>query len=451
MLKGHSTYCILASLIAGGFALTAGTAHAAQERMCAKQYSMEEQLILEWAALGGDPHAQLALAQCAAPNGQKKFTDAEKNYAVKWLVLATCDAEETEANLERNVRTRQLKEDGDLSFRRFGGKIDREKFSTRDKMFQAYRERRREEVSARYSDFTSSMTPAEIRSAKDAMIDEFSRMGPLGLLRLSELSACSAFDAEPAFTAASWSAAAQAWSGSDHAAVYGKSDKRKWSVSKESKTQLDKLTADQTKTVAFEKNRLLRTSDSSIDALENQAALADLQNLQFSFAHAEEEGGAPRTVTTAVQYALESLGYISFVNGPDNDYGPSTIEAVKKMQTEKGLPVTRWLTHGQARDTICQAAVTQGDPVSLFNISLMYANGWGYKQDLNRAKRAIEMAETRMTAELANADELAEWKLDNYPDYDTQIKIEKAAINAAWADMPEHEKPTPTAQLELCR
>ena len=44
-------------------------ASAGEEIKCAAQYTLEEQLILEWAALGGDPHAQYAVAQCAFPDG----------------------------------------------------------------------------------------------------------------------------------------------------------------------------------------------------------------------------------------------------------------------------------------------------------------------------------------------------------------------------------------------
>lgn len=69
--------------------LMAGPAFAGKEKPCASQYALEDHVLLEWAALGGDPHAQMAIAQCAFPSGAKteKMTPAEIRYAVRWTTL----------------------------------------------------------------------------------------------------------------------------------------------------------------------------------------------------------------------------------------------------------------------------------------------------------------------------------------------------------------------------
>ncbi|MEL7487196.1 MAG: hypothetical protein AAGJ87_08275, partial [Pseudomonadota bacterium] len=120
---------LIVAIVAAAAALSA-SAHAGVEKKCAAQYSFEEQLLLEWAALGGDPHAQFALAQCAFPENVSLNAE-ETYYAVKWVTLASCDAAKDDAAMERNARTRRLKENGDISFRRFGGEDKKEKCAAR--------------------------------------------------------------------------------------------------------------------------------------------------------------------------------------------------------------------------------------------------------------------------------------------------------------------------------
>lgn len=431
---------IIATTIVISTAITGGIAHAGEEKKCAKQYSFEEHLILEWAALGGDPHAQFAITQCAFPQGTKKLTQAEKTYALQWLTLASCEVLDSEETMARNIRTRRLKASSDLSFRRFGGKRKDEKMSTRDKMFREYRLRKTNELKDRNKAIASLVSAEDRRIANDALIERFARMGDLGLLKLSELSSCEHFNASSELKAASWSAADDAWETSPLSEIFGKSDRKGWAISKESQKHLASLSATQQNTATLEKKRLLKTSATEINALEERAALADIQNLATVHAHVGELGAPVQSVTLAVQYALEALNMIEFVNGPDNDYGPSTIDAVKKLQAAYGAPQTRWLSHEQVRDTICKAAVESTDPISLYNIALMHANGWGFKKDLNKAQAAITQAENAMTVQLSNLDGLEEWKQDHYPRYVSQIEISKSAIGSAWQTLPANEK-----------
>ena len=429
---------ILGALIS--CAITVNAASAGEEKKCAKQYSFEEHLLLEWAALGGDPHAQFAITQCAFPEGTKKLSDEEKVYAWKWLTLASCEALDTKEAHKRNVRTRRLKQQGAISFRRFGGETEDEKMSTRDKMFRDYRARRVTELKTRYEAMKSVVDETLQLQAQDALVEQFSGMGALGLLRLGQLADCPYVETTSAFTAASWAAAKDKWDASALAAVTGKSENRGWSIAKESKARHAALNTLERRTADYEKERLLTVSAEEISHLEERAALADLQNLSTAFIHASEGDAPVRTVTLAVQYALEALNMIEFVNGPDNDYGPTTIEAVQKLQASWGQEETRWLNHEQIRNTVCKAASEAEDPVSMFHVALMHANGWGFKQDYNKARTAIAQAEKTIKMRLDEAEELPLWKQVHYPQYVAEIEAEKLLINAAWEALPEREK-----------
>ena len=426
-----------------------GSAQAGEEKKCAKQYSFEEHLILEWAALGGDPHAQFAITQCAFPQGTKKLSDSEKTYALQWLTLASCDALENDENKDRNIRTRRLKASSNLSFRRFGGEMDGEKLSTRDKMFRQYRHRKAQELRDRNKAIAKLVSDDDRRIANEALVDRFSRMGDLGLIKLAQLSACEYFDAPEELKAASWAAADEVWEGSLLSDVYGKSENKGWAIAKESKKHLASLDHAQQRAAEVEKARLLKTRLTEINELEERAALADLEKLAAVHAHVGELGAPVQSVTLAVQYALEALDMIEFVNGPDNDYGPSTIDAVARLQAAYGAPQTRWLSHEQIRDTICKAAVETTDPISLYNVALMHANGWGFKKDLGKAQAAIDKAEKAMKVRLDSIDGLEEWKQEHYPRYVSQIEISKSAIGAAYEALPAREK-TSGDDANLC-
>lgn len=440
-------------VLSGAFFLAAfvcASAQAGEEKKCAKQYSLEEHLILEWAALGGDPHAQFAITQCAFPKGTKKLSDEEKIYAWKWLTLASCETLETKAALERNVRTRRLKEKGDLSFRRFGGHADGEKLSTREKMFWEYRTRRVSELKTRYETLNGTIDAPLRAKAQDALVEEFSNMGALGLLRLSQLADCPHVSFSRAQKAAAWSAAEEKWDASALAVIAGKSENRGWSLAKESKARHGALNTLEKRTAEFEKDRLIAADAQRVAHLEDRAALADLQNLSTAFVHASEGDTPTKTVTLAVQYALEALDMIEFVNGPDNDYGPTTIEAAQRLQASWGQEETRWLNHEQIRNTVCKAATEAADPISMYHVALMHANGWGFKRDYSKARSAISQAEKAIKVRLDAIDELPEWKQVHYPQYVAEIEAEKILIDAAWEALPEREKSQPEAR-DVCR
>jgi TPR repeat protein len=171
--------------------------------------------------------------------------------------------------------------------------------------------------------------------------------------------------------------------------------------------------------------------------MEEKAALGRLQ--EFAAQHTGEAPSlfAGRSVLAA-QYALEALGFMKFVNGPDNDYGPSTIEAVGKAQAHYGRDETRWLSHAELRELLCDAATLKSDPISYFHLGVMFAEGQGFPQDLDRAAYAIGRADELLIAQLANADGLPDWKRRHYPTFRPQIERARellAAVRAADGDV----------------
>lgn len=413
--------------------LAAGSARAGEEIKCAEQYSLEERLILEWAALGGDPHAQYSIAQCSYPDNHGGLSQPEKVYALKWAILATCDASDADYVLRRDELTRKLRRSGDLSFRRFGGvSEDEERWSKREKRFREYRNMKEAKLEQRYRTLQAEATEADRAEARDALADQFSRLGPLGLLRLSELASCKNFGASKSFAAATIAAAEAAWAKPDYVGVFGP-DK---ALAGESAAAFASLSPKEKRAAEIEKQRLLKTEPSSLARLENLAALGRLEELATVHADVDETSFARRSVTTAAQYALEAMGFVTFVNGPDNDYGPSTIEAARKAQAYYGHEQSRWLSHDEVRKVICDAATKKDDPISYFHIGVMYSEGWGFPQDLERARYAINRADEIMKARLANAGDLPAWKQTHYPQFKLQIENAETAIESARAAVP---------------
>lgn len=437
--------CAASAWLGGLLAATAG-----EELKCAAQYTLEEQLILEWAALGGDPHAQYAVAQCAFPDNAGALSDVERLYALKWLIVATCDASESEALVERDRMTRRLKDSAKLSFRRFGGLTEEEKLNRREKRFVEFRDHRYDKLNERYEALQARVSEADRAQARAALADQFARLGAIGLIRLGELAACPNFGASKTFSAAVWSAAAEAWNESGAGAVYGHSAARDWSIAAESEKRMKALSARERRVAEAEKASLLKTQPASIARLEQQAALGRLDGLGAA-AHAQEQGAPRRSLTTAVQYALEALGFLDFVNGPDNDYGPSTIEAARKAQAHYGGEPTRWLSHEESRRLICDAATKKDDPVSYYHVALMYAQGWGYPQDLPRARFAVDRARGILEARLAGADELPAWKQAAYPKFRGEIDAAQASVEAALAAIPAGLASAAVSEATLCR
>ncbi len=477
---------LLASLFVTTFTFAFFPAQASDEKKCADQYSLEEQQILEWAAIGGDPHAQFSMAQCSFPLGTKKLTRAEKFYAVQWIALARCEALDTDTAHRHNARTRTLKEDGKLSFRRFTGGEDESGWTKREKMFQHYRRQRIVELENRGEQLNNLLSEDERRIAQNEMVDRFSRMGPMGLTRLASLSDCEHFSANESLSAAAWQVAAETWSDANTSELYGKSDVKGWSFKKESKKRTKKLDQIAENKVAIERGRLLRTSQANLAALEDQAALSAIENLSIElpathFAHVAAQEVNPvitesqaasaipasfslssnatelvtnavnetPTVALAAQYALEALGLMKFINGPDNDYGPATLEAVEKFQSKNGYERTRWLSHQQIRDAICQAASQKDDPVSLMHLSFMHAEGLGYVQDYNKALKAAEAAQASMEETLEKQHKLPAWKQRHYPVFAQKIAAQSQVAAIAWADQPDWRKQDPS-NVELC-
>ncbi len=427
---------------------------AGEDKSCAKQFSLEEHLILEWAALGGDPHAQFALAQCAFPDGADALDEDEKIYALKWMTLARCELYDDKDIRRRHERTQRLKAEGDLSFRRFPvGGVDMDDLSTRDKMFLQYRSRKNAELVERHERLMGVVDETDKAAARSALVDQFSGMGEIGLIRLGRLAECPYFEASPEFAAASWSAASQVWQASAMSKIAGDSEKRGWSPSREARKALKSLDPISRQRADFETDRLLKKQPSTIAALERRAAVADLEKLSSAAIHAYAEAAPSNTVILAVQYALEALDLIEFVTGPDNDYGPATTKAINKLQASWGAEETRWLSPTQIRDVICEAAVETSDPISLYHVALMHANGWGFPRDVNKARAAISRAENAMKIRLDAIDELPDWKQARYPRYVAEIEAEKLLIDAAWDALPASVRAEPAsdgAPSELC-
>lgn len=413
------------------------SANAAQEQKCSDQYSLEEHLYLEWAALGGDPHAQFALSKCAAPRTKASLSDEEKIYALKWLTLAACDADGLPGVDDRDRMTRRLKYEGDISFRRFGGITENETWTPREKKFIEYRAAEIDDLKDRRKDLLKKTSVDQQAAARKELSDEFARMGPRGLQRLTALSECEYFGEDKVLSAAAWMAAEQAWSSSGVSKLYN--DRKKgWDAARESKTRLAGLSPAERRAADFEKERLLRTDPHVMAELEDRAALARLGELSFMHEAAGRVSFAGRSVTLAVQYALEALGWMEFQNGPDNDYGPATIEAVQRMQAAEGLDETRWLSPADIRAAICDAAVRKNDPVSYYHLSVMFAEGWGYPRDLDRAQIAAARADALMEEKLAAFDALPEWKQNAYPVFEKRIDVIKTMINDKRAALPAH-------------
>lgn len=425
--------CVLALM-----ALAASNANAAQEKKCSAQYSQEEQLTLEWAALGGDPHAQFAITRCAAPRGRTDLTEAERIYALKWLMLSACDANGEPGNDARDRMTRRLKFNGDISFRRFGGITQDETWTAREKKFIEFRRAAVADLDDRYAAFAKTASPAERSEARKELSDELARMGPRGMMRLADIAQCQYFDADKTFVAAALSAANQVWHSSRSDALYGKSERKGSNLAKQSSQAMSALSPQEKRVAEAEKQQLVKTDPFVLAELEDSAALSRLDQLSFMYAKDGHVSFAGRSVTLAVQYALEALGMMQFVNGPDNDYGPSTIEAARKAQAAYGYEETRWLSPDQIRKIVCDAATKKNDPVSYYHLAMMFSEGWGYPKDLDRARFAIDRAETAMTRRLASLSKLPEWKQDAYPTFKTKIDSVKAMIDGEVAVRPAH-------------
>lgn len=420
------------------FVLGSGSANAARDEKCAAQYSFDEQVMLEWAALGGDPHAQFAMAKCAAPRAKAPLSAAERVNALKWLILAACDADGMPGVESRDRMTRRLKYEGDISFRRFGGISREENWTALEKKLIEFRLAEIEDLKLRFREFDGAASVQEKARAREELSDELARMGPRGMVRLTQLAQCSYFGADRASVAAAWSAANQVWQSSGAENLYAKNAGKNWNADKESKARFAELSPAEKRAAEFEKARLLRTDPIVLAELEDKAALAKLDDLSFMHAEAGNVSFAGRSVTLAVQYALEALGWMQFINGPDNDYGPSTIEAVRKMQSAQGLDESRWLSPEEIRNTVCDAAIRKGDPVSYFHLALMYSEGWGFPKDIDRAAFAIERAEGIMDAKLSDFSKLPEWKQKAYPTFEPRIESAKASIAGERASLPAH-------------
>jgi hypothetical protein len=409
-------------------------AFAGDERACASQYALEDHLLLEWAALGGDPHAQMSIAQCSFPAGADAdaMTPAEKTYAIRWTTIALCESTPSDAHDRRDARLRKLKDESSISFRRFGGLSKDEKLNWRERDFMEYRKEQTALLSERHQTLLASVAPTDLAKARGELAEQLSRMGPTGLLKLAELTSCEAFGASKEFEAAAWSAASEAWRGSEVAGVYAAADGEDYDLPKIAMEKTKKLSGADRRVAALEKERLLRTDPRRLAALEQKAnrleettALDRLAN--FSLPAMREGSGIAEaafinepSLTLALQYALESLGYVNFINGPDNDYGPTTRDAVARMQASGGGEPTSTLSNAEARATICRAAL-KNDPVSLYHVSLMYQNGWGFPKSAEKAAAAVTRSETAMIASLGG-DRLPEWKREAYKSYAGKIR-----------------------------
>ena len=431
----------------------AGPALAGQEASCASQYALEDHLLLEWAALGGDPHAQMAVAQCAFPENAdiKKMTPAEKTYAIRWTTIALCEAAPSDAHDRRDARLRHLKENANISFRRFGGLSKDEKLNWREKDFLEYRTEQTALLTERHRRLLKNASDAELGTARAELSDQLARMGATGMLKLAELSSCEAFGASKPFEAAAWSAASEAWRGADIAGVYAAGDSDDYDLPKIAVEKTKKLSGADRRVASIEKERLLKTDpkrlaalDRKIGAYEEKIAIDRLADFALPARRADAgladvSFDAAPALTTALQFALETLGFVDFVNGPDNDYGPTTREAVARMQANKGGGPSTVLSNADMRGVVCKAAA-KDDPVSLYHVALMYKNGWGFPENDAKAAGAIGRAETAMIEALGGGD-LPSWKREAYKSYAGKIR-------AAAKDM---KRPDIAADEGVCR
>ncbi|MBI1393097.1 MAG: hypothetical protein GC152_10190 [Alphaproteobacteria bacterium] len=476
-----------AGLSAAAVAALGSTAFAGEEKPCGEQYSLEEQLMLEWAALGGDPHAQFALAQCALPEGAKDLAPEARAYAVKWVTLASCDAVGADDVAARDRRTRRLKAQGDLSFRRFEGleNDDDIDLNRKEKRFVEYREHKTKELMNRMKRLKKMASSEEFDFARAELGDQFARFGPLGRMRFATLAGCPQLDAPKSYVAAAWASAADAWDEKRDSlkTVYGAPEKSDWSFRKEAEARVAGLSTLDRATFDYEKQTFERYDDERLAALEADAALARLgemstlgsvefaspaadpvattrpaaepaaitgdqtegeRNLLVEISSRAMPDAAPGptagfegpSVTIATQYALEALGFMEFVNGPDNDYGPSTIEAVARAQSKSGMAPTRWMSHREVRDTICRAATEAGDPVSYYHVATMYLRGQGFPKQLAKARYAINQADALLEVKLLDRSSLPKWKADVYPKIRAEILAAKAELDAEWGSLP---------------
>ena len=384
-------------------------------------------MLLEWAAVGGDPHAQMTLAQCSFPEAVGDLSPAQRLYAIKWNTIALCEARASDVHDDRDLRMRRLKENAHISFRRFGGMQEGEKLNWRERDFVEYRKEQAAALEARHQRLMRSVTPIDMAAARDEIADQYSRIGALGLLKLAELSSCDLLGASKEFEAAAWSAASESWRGAEQAGVYAAPDTPAYDLPKVATEKTKKLSGADRRAAALEKERLLRTDPDRLAVIEKKAreyeSVAAVNALErFSLpvnGIAADNAGAPSgqrsSLTTALQFALETLDFVEFVNGPDNDYGPTTRAAVARMHAAGGGEPTSVLTSAEARATICKAAA-KNDPVSLYHVALMRQNGWGLPKDEAKAAAAIRRSETAMIAALGGAD-LPEWKRAAYNKY----------------------------------
>jgi TPR repeat protein len=415
-----------------------GSAGASEGSLCSARFALEDHMLLEWAAVGGDPHAQLTLAECSYPEGAADLSAAQRVYAIKWNTIALCEGRESDVHNDRDLRMRRLKDDAHISFRRFGGMQKGEKLNWRERDFVEYREEQEAALEARHQRLMASVAPLDMAAARGEIADQYSRIGALGLLKLAELSSCDALGASAPFEAAAWSAASESWRGAEQAGVYAAADTPAYDLPKIATEKTKKLSGADRRAAALEKDRLLRTDPDRLAVIEKKArdyehvaAVSAIDN--FSLPRREAAAGladaAPvktSSLTTALQFALETLDYVEFVNGPDNDYGPTTRAAVARMQAAGGGEPTSVLTSAEARATICKAAA-KNDPVSLYHVALMHQNGWGFPKDEAKAAAAIGRSETAMISALGGAD-LPAWKRAAYNKYAGLIRASAKEI-----------------------
>ncbi|MEO1015231.1 MAG: hypothetical protein AAFX08_08605 [Pseudomonadota bacterium] len=456
----------------------AASAEAGEEASCAAQYTLEEQLMLEWAGLAGDPHAQFALAQCAMPEGADELDPAAMRYALKWVTLAACDATGTDDIGARDRRSRKLKAQGDISFRRFHEIEADESLSRKERRFVEYRDHKTKELMARLKRLKRMASSTDFDAARADVADEFARFGARGRVRLASLASCEYLDAPAPFVAAAWAGAADAWDRerARFAGVYGASERDGWSFREEAERRAADLSPAQLAQFEYQRSELDRYDPIYLARLEEEAALGrlgelrTLQTVEFATAGANQAladdrdlllaaaglsssdaapdaeardrpgGFTGPSVTVATQYALEALGFMEFVNGPDNDYGPSTIAAVARAQESEGRAATRWLSHAEVRDMVCRAATEAEDPVSYFNVSMMYLRGQGYPQHLAKARYAMDQADALIEVKLIDPDTLPKWKAEQYPAVRAEIQAARDELGAAWKRLPAATK-----------